>query len=195
MAGFLEVGICDAFIYEPEIFGDARGYFCELYRENLFETRLHGRFVQLNQSRSSAGVLRGIHLQVNEGAAAKLVECLVGAIWDVCVDLRPDSPSFKKWVGVELNEENHRGFYVPPGCGHGFCVLGESDVVIRYSQTNYYEPSTERTLQWNDPMIGIEWPIEAPILSEKDAQAPSFKESSWEACRGLLLDRSTTAQK
>lgn len=188
MSGFRDVGINDAFVYEPKIFGDARGYFCELYRENLFEERLHGRFVQFNQSRSSAGVLRGLHLQVNEGAAAKWVECLVGSIWDVCVDLRPDSPTFKRWVGVELNEENHRGLYVPPGCGHGFCVLGQSDAVIRYAQTNYYLPSTERTLRWDDPSIGIEWPIDKPMLSDKDSKAPAFDASSWDECRGLLKE-------
>ena len=186
MTGFKDVGISDAFVYEPKIFGDSRGYFCELYRESLFEQRLHGRFVQFNQSRSTAGVLRGLHLQTNEGAAGKWVECLVGSIWDVCVDLRPDSATFKKWVGVELNEENHRGFYVPPGCAHGFCVLGESDAVIRYAQTNYYMPSTERTLRWNDPTIGVEWPLSEPLLSEKDSLAPSFLQGHWDECRGLL---------
>lgn len=192
MTGFSDVGIRDAFVYEPQIFGDSRGYFCELYRESLFEQRLHGRFVQFNQSRSTAGVLRGLHLQVSEGAAAKWVECLVGSIWDVCVDLRPDSPTFKKWVGVELNEDNHRGFYIPPGCGHGFCVLGQTDAVIRYAQTNYYLPSTERALLWNDATINIEWPIEAPKLSDKDANASAFETFQWDECRGLLKSPGTT---
>ena len=188
MSGFSDAGICDAFVYEPKLFGDERGYFFELYRESLFKDRVHGPFVQFNQSRSSAGVLRGLHLQVGEGAAAKWVECLVGSILDVCVDLRPDSPTFKEWVSIELNEKNHRGLYVPPGCAHGFCVLGQEDAVIRYAQTGYYQPDCERTLVWNDPTIGVEWPTEEPQLSDKDARAPAFKEDAdWELCRGLLL--------
>lgn len=188
MTGFSDVGIRDAFVYEPKLFGDERGYFFELYRESLFKERVHGPFVQFNQSRSMPGVLRGLHLQVGEGAAAKWVECLVGSILDVCVDLRPDSPTFKHWVSVELNETNHRGFYVPPGCAHGFCVVGAEDAVIRYAQTGYYSPEHERTLAWNDPAIGVEWPIEAPQLSGKDAEAPAFQDDSdWHSCRGLLL--------
>ena len=186
MPGFEDVGLTGAFVYEPKLYGDSRGYFCELYRENLFSDRISQRFVQFNQSRSSPGVLRGIHLQVGSGAAGKWVECLIGAIWDVCVDLRPESPTFKKWVGVELNEDNHRGFYVPPGCGHGFCVLGDSDAVIRYAQTNYYQPETERTLRWNDSAIGINWPISEPTLSEKDSVAPTFEAVNWDACNGLI---------
>ena len=188
MSGFSDAGICDAFVYEPKLFGDERGYFFELYRESSVKDRVHGPFVQFNQSRSGAGVLRGLHLQVGEGAAAKWVECLVGSILDVCVDLRPDSPTFKEWVSIELNEKNHRGLYVPPGCAHGFCVLGQEDAVIRYAQTGYYQPDSERTLIWNDPTIGVEWPIEKPQLSDKDARAPAFKaDADWELCRGLLL--------
>ena len=187
MSTLVDLSVADSFYLEPKVWGDDRGYFVEKYRASQLEGRTHGPFLQFNQSRSTGGVLRGLHLQVGAAASAKWVECILGAIWDVCVDLRPDSPTYKHWVGLELSEENHRGIYVPPGCGHGFCVLGDSPAVIRYAQTSYYDADAERCLLWSDPTIGIDWPITNPILSDKDASAPRFTDDHrWEGCRGLL---------
>lgn len=188
MSTFVELSVVDSFYFEPRVWGDERGYFVEKYRASQFESRIHGSFLQFNQSRSSPGVLRGLHLQVGAAASAKWVECIVGAIWDVCVDLRPDSPTYKQWVGIELNDHNHRGIYVPPGCGHGFCVLGETPAVIRYAQTAYYDAESERCLHWSDSTIDIQWPMSGPILSDKDRAAPGFiDDRRWDGCRGLVL--------
>jgi dTDP-4-dehydrorhamnose 3,5-epimerase len=159
-------------LIEPEVFGDARGFFFESYNRRAFRaaTGVDAEFVQDNHSRSSRGVLRGLHYQVRQ-PQGKLVRALHGAIFDVAVDLRKRSPSFGKWVGVELSAESKRQAYIPPGFAHGFLVISEHAEVL-YKTTDYYAPEHERTLRWDDPAIGIAWPLEGlrgePSLSEKD---------------------------
>ena len=159
-----------ALIIEPKVFGDARGFFLESFNEREF-ARAAGvglRFVQDNHSRSQRGVLRGLHYQIRQ-PQGKLVRVVRGAVWDVAVDLRRSSPTFGKWTGVELTEDNHRQFWVPPGFAHGFVVLSDSADFL-YKTTDYYAPEHERSLAWNDPALGIDWRLgdAEPILSEKD---------------------------
>ena len=167
--------IPDVLIIEPRVFGDARGIFCESFNQQVFydATGAHYLFVQDNHSRSSKGVLRGLHYQV-EQPQGKLVRVARGGVFDVAVDIRKGSPTFGKWVGVELSEDNHRQLWVPPGLAHGFVVLSETADFL-YKTTDYYAPAHERCIAWNDPAIGIEWPlaqngIAAPLLSAKDLQ-------------------------
>jgi dTDP-4-dehydrorhamnose 3,5-epimerase len=166
-------------VIEPTVHRDARGFFCETYREAW-----HGelgisdgeRFVQDNYSRSTRGVVRGLHFHVGAGVA-KLVRCARGRIVDVAVDLRRGSPTYARWEAVELEEESMRELYVPVGFAHGFCVL--SDVAdVLYKQTAYYDPALERGIAWNDPDIAIEWPlpVDELIVSQRDAQAPRLRE-------------------
>lgn len=164
-----------AIIIEPKLFGDARGFFLETYQAQRYaDAGLPMHFVQDNQSRSAKGVLRGLHFQ-RKYPQGKLVSVTRGEVFDVAVDLRKSSPAFGKWVGVHLTEDNHRQFYVPPGCAHGFCVLSEV-ADFQYKCTDYYHPEDEGSVIWNDPEIGIEWPLQNPSLSTKDAQAPFFKD-------------------
>jgi dTDP-4-dehydrorhamnose 3,5-epimerase len=169
----IETKIEGVALVEPQVFGDERGFFVETYRRSTFESfGIHGEFVQDNHSRSRRGTLRGIHFQVNRGAA-KLVRCVQGAIFDVVVDLRRGSPTYADWQGFELTGENMRLLYVPAGFGHGFCVLSDwADVV--YKQDAYYVGATETGIKYDDPDVGVEWPIPAPELqvSERDATAP-----------------------
>lgn len=167
----LETQLPDLVLIEPDVYGDDRGFLVETFREQaLAELGIDARFVQDNHSRSSGPVLRGIHLQEGQ---AKLVRCLRGRIWDVAVDLRPDSPSYRRWEGFELDDEHHRQLFIPDGFGHGFCLLSEvADVTYRLS--DYYDPARERGVAWNDPEIGIEWPISDPLLSERDRQSPAL---------------------
>jgi dTDP-4-dehydrorhamnose 3,5-epimerase len=164
---------------EPAKFGDERGFFCETYR-GQWDAELgippEERFVQDNHSRSARGVLRGMHFQVGAGVA-KLVRCARGKIVDVNVDLRKGSPTYGQWGAVELDDESMRQLYVPVGFAHGFCVLSEVADVI-YKQTAYYDPTLERGIAWDDPEVGIEWPLAADELtiSERDAHAPSLSE-------------------
>ena len=167
--------IADVLIIEPKVFGDARGFFYESFNQQAFDdaTGAGHQFVQDNHSRSSKGVLRGLHYQV-EQPQGKLVRVARGRVFDVAVDIRKASPSFGKWVGVELSEDNHRQLWVPPGLAHGFVVLSETADFL-YKTTDYYAPAHERCLAWNDPAVGIEWPlahngITAPLLSAKDLQ-------------------------
>ncbi len=163
--------IPDVLIIEPKVFGDARGFFFESYNERAFaqSTGLRLNFVQDNHSRSARGVLRGLHYQIRQ-PQGKLVRVVRGSVFDVVVDLRRSSPTFGQWVGVELSEENHRQLWVPPGFGHGFLVTSESADFL-YKTTDYYAPEHERCILWNDPAIGIQWPVEgAPQLSGKDQQ-------------------------
>ncbi|MDP9895811.1 dTDP-4-dehydrorhamnose 3,5-epimerase [Variovorax boronicumulans] len=166
-------------ILEPKVFGDARGFFLESYNEEVFRraTGSDLAFKQDNHSRSSKGVLRGLHYQVKQ-PQGKLVRVVQGAVFDVAVDIRPTSPTFGKWVGVELNESNHRQLWVPPGLAHGFLVLSETADFL-YKTTDYYAPAHERSIAWNDPAIGIDWPLSgaSPVLSAKDAAAPTLAES------------------
>ena len=164
-------------LIKPKVFGDERGFFQETYRRNVYaELGIHDEFVQDNHSRSSHGIVRGMHFQIGDGAA-KLVKCARGAIVDVMVDLRKDSPTFGEWEAFELNDENHHIVYCPVGFAHGFCVTGESADVM-YKQTNYYSDELERGIAYNDPEVGIEWPlpVDELIPSERDANAPKLSE-------------------
>jgi dTDP-4-dehydrorhamnose 3,5-epimerase len=167
----LETELDDLVLIEPTLHGDERGYLVETFRKSgLAELGIEIEFVQDNQTRSRGRVLRGIHMQRGQ---AKLVRCPHGRIWDVAVDMRPDSPTYRRWEGFELDGEKHRQLFVPPGFGHGFCLLSdEADVLYRLSA--YFDPELETGIAWNDPEIGIEWPIEDPVLSERDRSAPSL---------------------
>jgi dTDP-4-dehydrorhamnose 3,5-epimerase len=158
----------DVLILEPKVFGDARGFFLEAYNEAIFKTLgLPTRFVQDNHSGSRKGVLRGLHYQLKQ-PQGKLVRVLGGEIFDVAVDLRRDSTQFGQWFGLVLSAENRRSLWVPPGFGHGFLVLTEF-AEVSYKATEFYAPAFERTILWNDPAIGIDWPLDGePTLSEKD---------------------------
>lgn len=171
----LELDIPGPLIIEPNVFGDARGFFMETWNEDTFrKVGLDLAFVQDNHSRSRKGVLRGLHFQ-NPGAQGKLVRVTRGAVYDVAVDLRRSSEHFGKWVGVKLTAENKRIFWVPEGFAHGFLTLAD-DTDFLYKCTSPYSPETEQTLAWNDPSVGIEWPIDDldPIISEKDAEAKAL---------------------
>ncbi len=172
-----ETPLKDCYLIEPTIFEDDRGYFYEKFNEQRFEelTGLNGHFVQDNVSKSSYGVLRGLHLQKGEHAQAKLVSCLEGKVWDVAVDLRKDSPTFGKWFGAELSAENKVQFYVPRGFGHGFSVLSET-AVFAYKCDNLYHKESEGGVLWNDSELQIDWklPEGAVLLSEKDKIQPIF---------------------
>jgi len=153
----------------PRVFGDARGYFFETYHgERYVELGLDARFVQDNVSRSQRGTLRGLHLQ-NPHAQGKLVWVLMGEVYDVAVDVRVGSPTFGRWVAQLLSEENHLQLYVPPGFAHGFVVTSEA-AIFAYKCTDYYHPEAEVGVAWDDPAIGIPWPIENPLLSDKDRE-------------------------
>jgi dTDP-4-dehydrorhamnose 3,5-epimerase len=168
--------IPDLVLIEPAVFEDKRGFFMETYSYKDFEKfGINEKFVQDNHSRSIKGVLRGLHFQIEPFAQSKLVRCIKGEIFDVAVDIRPDSKTFKKWFGVILSEENKRILYIPKGFAHGFVVLSEV-AEVEYKVDNFYSPEHERGIIWNDPEIGIEWPIDNPILSEKDAKLPTLKE-------------------
>lgn len=165
----IPTAIPDVLIIEPKVFGDARGFFFESFNERAFReaTGLAVNFVQDNHSRSARGVLRGLHYQVRQ-PQGKLVRVVRGSVFDVAVDLRRSSATFGRWVGTELSEDNKRQMWVPPGFAHGFLVTSESADFL-YKTTDYYAPEHERCLAWNDPAIGIGWPLEAePRLSAKD---------------------------
>jgi dTDP-4-dehydrorhamnose 3,5-epimerase len=168
----------EVFIIEPKVFGDARGFFFESFNQQRFTeaTGVTLPFVQDNHSRSSKGILRGLHYQLQQ-AQGKLVRVSAGAVFDVAVDLRRSSPRFGQWVGVELSADNHRQLWVPPGFAHGFLVLSDSADFL-YKTTDYYAPAHERALMWNDPDVGIQWPDVgmAPVLSAKDAAAKRLTE-------------------
>jgi dTDP-4-dehydrorhamnose 3,5-epimerase len=163
-------------ILEPKVFGDARGFFMESYNEKTFTeaTGLKLNFVQDNHSRSQRGVLRGLHYQILQ-PQGKLVRVVSGRVWDVAVDMRRSSPTFGKWQGVELTAENNRQFWVPAGFAHGFVVLSDSADFL-YKTTDYYAPEHERCLAWNDPVVGVQWPLEGitPQLSTKDQVGQRF---------------------
>jgi dTDP-4-dehydrorhamnose 3,5-epimerase len=154
-------------LIEPTLFRDQRGVFCEIFHERRYaEAGFAERFVQDNYSRSVRGTLRGLHFQ-EPHAQGKLVMAVEGTVYDVVVDIRKGSSMFGKWYGVELSSENCQQLYVPPGCAHGFCVTSETAVFL-YKCTDYYSPMDERGIIWNDPALGIAWPVSAPILSAKD---------------------------
>lgn len=165
-------------IIEPDVFGDNRGFFMESWNQKkMEEAGLFYNFVQDNHSRSSVkGTLRGIHFQKGDKAQAKLVRCVRGAVLDVAVDLRHDSPTYKQWVAVELSEDNFKQLLIPRGFGHGFITLTD-DVEFLYKADNYYAPEADGGIRWNDPEIGVDWCIENPILSEKDKKNPWLQEA------------------
>lgn len=175
---FQKTDIDGLYVIEPTVFGDERGYFMETYNYNEFkEAGLDMVFVQDNESKSKKGVLRGLHFQTRN-SQGKLVRVIEGEVFDVAVDLREGSKTFGKWYGVTLNAENKRQFYIPEEFAHGFVVLSEVAKFV-YKCTNFYDPSSEAGLMWNDPDIGIDWPITddmTVLLSEKDKKHPSLKE-------------------
>jgi dTDP-4-dehydrorhamnose 3,5-epimerase len=176
----IQTAIPDLLILEPKVFGDARGFFMESFNAKAFQaaTGFDVAFVQDNHSRSAKGVLRGLHYQI-EQAQGKLVRVTRGSVFDVAVDLRKSSPTFGQWVGVELSEENNRQFWIPPGFAHGFLVTSDSADFL-YKTTDYYAPQFERSLAWNDPTVGVEWPLHlldgAPLLSAKDVAGKPLAE-------------------
>lgn len=171
----LETELPGALIVEPDVFGDARGFFMELWnRERYTQAGLAANFVQDNLSLSRKGTLRGLHFQ-NPQPQGKLVYVLEGEVFDVAVDIRVGSPTFGRWLGVTLSAENRRQFYVPPGFAHGFCVTSDT-ALFAYKCTDFYSPKTDAGILWNDPEIGIQWPVTEPLLSDKDRRAPRLKD-------------------
>ena len=169
---FTRLRIPDVILIEARVFPDARGFFLETYKYSDFAA--HGiseHFVQDNHSRSVQGVLRGLHYQHPPAAQGKLVRAARGVIFDVAVDIRPSSPTFGQWVGEMLSDENHRMLYMPPGFAHGFVVMS-AVADVSYKATAEYAPELDSGIAWNDPTIGIRWPVQQPILSDKDAALP-----------------------
>ena len=175
---FTKTEIDGVYIVEPKVFGDHRGFFMESYSKKVFEEAgLYYDFVQDNHSSSTVkGTLRGIHFQRGDKAQAKLVRCVKGTVLDVAVDLRPNSPTYKKWVAVELSAENKKQLLIPRGFGHGFVTLTD-DVEFLYKADNYYAPEADGGIRWNDPEIGVDWGVENPILSQKDENAPLLRDA------------------
>jgi len=172
---FQPTEIPDVVLVEVDVFRDARGFFSEVFHAAKYEAAgLPGRFVQDNQSHSRHGVLRGLHAQIG-APQGKLVRALQGEIFDVAVDVRRGSPTYGRWVGERLSSGNFRQLYVPPGFLHGFCVLSEV-ADVEYKCTGFYSPPDEIGVRWNDPDIGIAWPLAAPLVSEKDGAAPLLRD-------------------
>ncbi|EOU6802404.1 dTDP-4-dehydrorhamnose 3,5-epimerase [Escherichia coli] len=172
----IKTEIPDVLIFEPKVFGDERGFFMESFNQKVFEEAVGRKveFVQDNHSKSMKGVLRGLHYQLEPYAQGKLVRCVVGEVFDVAVDIRKSSPTFGKWVGVNLSAENKRQLWIPEGFAHGFLVLSETAEFV-YKTTNYYSREYEGGIIWNDKQIGIVWPKNGKyLLSEKDENQPVF---------------------
>jgi len=176
---FTPTSLPDVILIEPKVFGDARGFFMETYQAQRFaEAGIQANFVQDNHSGSRQGTLRGLHYQIQQ-PQGKLVRAVVGEVFDVAVDLRKSSPHFGKWFGLVLSAENKRMLWVPPGFGHGYYVLSEWAEFV-YKTTDFYAPQWERTLRWDDPQVGVDWPLVAgqpPLLSAKDAQGTALTEA------------------
>ncbi|REJ93752.1 MAG: dTDP-4-dehydrorhamnose 3,5-epimerase [Planctomycetota bacterium] len=174
---FLPTSIPGAFVIEPRVFDDDRGFFLETYHAGKFaQAGVDAAFVQDNHSHSRKGVLRGLHYQI-EQPQGKLIRVVAGEIYDVAVDLRRSSDAFGRWTGVVLSAENRRMLYVPPGCAHGFYVTSDR-ADVNYKCTDLYAPQHERTLRWNDPDIGIEWPLDGePVLSQNDREGVPFADA------------------
>ena len=177
----IATGLDGAVIIEPDIFGDARGWFYESYsKTKLEQLGIYADFVQDNRSYSAQkGTLRGLHCQTEPKAQSKLLTCLRGAILDVAVDIRKGSPTYMKWTSVELSGENKRMFFIPKGCLHGFVTL-TPDVEVSYKVDEYYSPENDRSIRFDDPSIGVDWGVENPILSAKDENAPLLADSDVE---------------
>lgn len=168
----------DVLILEPRVFADARGFFMECYNKRTLREAagINEEFVQDNQSRSGKGTLRGLHYQVRT-PQGKLVRAIRGAVWDVAVDIRRSSPTFGRWVGVELSDDNRRMLWIPAGFAHGFLALSEPAEVL-YKTTDFYAPQHERAVRWDDPDLAIAWPLaDAPLMSDKDAAAPYLRDA------------------
>ncbi|MDM8565127.1 dTDP-4-dehydrorhamnose 3,5-epimerase [Candidatus Halobeggiatoa sp. HSG11] len=167
--------IAGVLIIEPQVFGDERGFFLETFNAKRYaENGIAESFVQDNHSYSAKGVLRGLHFQ-NQYPQGKLVTVTQGAVFDVAVDIRRDSPTYGQWVGITLTADKHTQFYVPPGLAHGFCVIS-ANASFHYKCTEYYHPEDEGCIRWNDPDINIDWPVAEPTLSDKDAKAGYLKD-------------------
>lgn len=172
---FIPLNIPGLVVVEPRVFGDERGAFLEIYKHSDFvRAGIAEHFVQDNYSRSSRGVLRGLHYQKSPKAQGKLVRCLRGRIYDVAVDIRLGSPTYARWAGIELSDASDRMLYLPPGFAHGFLVLSEVAEVL-YKCTEEYSPGDDRGILWNDPEVGIDWPLGEPILSSKDRLLPILR--------------------
>jgi len=174
---FKKLKIPDVILVEPKTFPDDRGFFRESYKESEFiKNGINTKFVQDNYSHSSKGTLRGLHYQKDPKAQAKLVTAIKGEIFDVAVDIRKNSPTYGQWVGETLSEQNHNLLYVPQGFAHGFCVLSDQADVI-YKVNNEYSPADDRGMLWNDHDVNVKWPIQNPVLSEKDQKQPLLKDA------------------
>jgi dTDP-4-dehydrorhamnose 3,5-epimerase len=175
----LDTEIDGLVLIEPAVHGDDRGFLVETFSADGWrEAGVDAEFVQDNHSRSVRNILRGLHFQTSPGQA-KLVRCLRGAIWDVAVDLRRDSPTYGTWEGHDLDDQAHRQLFVPVGFAHGFCVLSET-ADVAYKLSSYYDAGTEAGIAWDDPEVGVEWPIDDPVLSERDSNAPRLAEIAGE---------------
>ncbi|HBC7429872.1 TPA: dTDP-4-dehydrorhamnose 3,5-epimerase [Providencia rettgeri] len=178
----LETNIPEVKIIEPQVFGDDRGFFLEIWQQEKFEEKITNKptdFVQDNISKSRKGILRGLHYQT-KNTQGKLVSVILGEVFDVAVDIRANSPTFGKWVGVYLSDKNKRQLWVPEGFAHGFYVTSD-EAVFHYKCTNYYDPLSEQTIMWNDSNLSIEWPLctEHPVLSEKDKKGILFNQAAY----------------
>ena len=165
----------EVIIIEPDVYQDDRGFFLESYQEKKYQKGgINSQFVQDNHSNSVKSTLRGLHAQIKQ-PQGKLIRVIEGEVFDVAVDIRPKSPTFKTWVAVTLSQQNFKQIYIPPGFAHGFCVLSDN-AQFEYKCTAYYDPTDELTILWSDPEISIDWPVLEPILSEKDKNAPLLNE-------------------
>lgn len=173
---FTETELRGVLIIDPDVFADERGFFLETYNRQRY-SQLPGldvEFVQDNRSRSRKNVLRGLHFQ-RRHPQGKLVSVVSGHVWDVAVDIDPSSPTFRRWVGVDLSETNHRQLYIPPGYAHGFCVVSDQADFV-YKCTDVYRPGDEQGVAWNDADLNIRWPVREPVLSTRDASCPTLRE-------------------
>ena len=171
----IETEIPDLVLLEVTAHGDQRGFLAETFREDVWAGHgVNGPFVQENHSRSGGGILRGLHFQLRPGQA-KLVRCARGTIWDAAVDLRRESPTYRRWEGAELSDSNHRQLFIPAGFAHGFCVLSE-EADVNYKLSSYYDSETEAGIRWDDPDLAVGWPIQHPQLSDRDKLAPTLAE-------------------
>lgn len=186
---FQRLAIPEVILIETKVFGDARGFFMETYKQPDFAAYgISARFVQDNCSHSAQGVVRGLHYQLNPRVQGKLLTAVQGEIFDVAVDIRRGSPTYGQWVGEVLAAGNGRMLYIPPGFAHGFCVLSESATLI-YKCTDTYDPRCEQGIIWDDPEIGIAWPVESPILSERDQALPRLRAAHNNLVYGPMSDR------